>query len=88
MSRGRSGPRQPGGGRQMAQQYGVELLAELPLDARIRAETDGGRPTVVAEPESALGQAYIDMSRRIAARLAFAGDLAKPVFPKIEIEDT
>jgi ATP-binding protein involved in chromosome partitioning len=77
-----------GGGRQMAEQYGVELLAELPLDARIRAETDGGRPTVVAAPESTVGQAYIEMSRRIAARCAFAADLAKPVLPKIEIEDS
>src|SRR6185295_15704936 len=37
-----------GGGRQMAEQYGVELLAELPLDIRIREQADGGRPTVAA----------------------------------------
>ncbi|HKQ85074.1 MAG TPA: iron-sulfur cluster carrier protein ApbC [Steroidobacteraceae bacterium] len=77
-----------GGGRAMAQQYGVELLAELPLHAQIREETDSGRPTVVAQPDGSLGRAYIDMARRTAARLAFASELSRPVFPKIEIEDT
>ena len=77
-----------GGGRAMAQQYGVELLAELPLHASIREETDSGRPTVIAQPDSALGRAYIDMARRTAARLAFAADLARPAFPKIEVEDS
>ena len=35
----------------MAEQYNVDLLGALPLDIRIREETDGGKPTVVAEPE-------------------------------------
>ena len=41
-----------GGGARMAEQYGVRLLGELPLDAHIREEADGGRPTVVAAPDS------------------------------------
>src|SRR6185436_3132656 len=43
-----------GGGALMSEQYGVPLLGSLPLDIRIREQTDGGRPTVVAEPESAI----------------------------------
>jgi ATP-binding protein involved in chromosome partitioning len=31
-----------GGGERMAEQYGVALLGELPLDAKIREEADGG----------------------------------------------
>lgn len=75
-----------GGGRKMAEQYGVELLAELPLDIRIREQADSGKPTVVAEPESTLGRAYIDLARRTAARLATIG--GGPAFPSIEIEHT
>ncbi|HEU4602294.1 MAG TPA: P-loop NTPase, partial [Steroidobacteraceae bacterium] len=75
-----------GGGRRMAEQYGVELLAELPLDIRIREQADSGRPTVAAEPESKLGKAYIDLARRTAARLATID--SGPAFPKIEIENT
>ena len=41
-----------GGGERMAREYGVRLLGELPLDAHIREEADGGRPTVVAAPDS------------------------------------
>ncbi|HEY8538908.1 MAG TPA: iron-sulfur cluster carrier protein ApbC [Steroidobacteraceae bacterium] len=76
-----------GGGRRMAEQYGVDLLAELPLDIRIREQTDSGKPTVVAEPDSALGRAYVEMARHVAGRLAALGAGAKP-FPEISIEDT
>jgi ATP-binding protein involved in chromosome partitioning len=77
-----------GGGRRMAQQYGVDLLAELPLDIRIREQVDDGRPTVAAEPESALGRAYIDLARRTAARLARTAIGPAAAFPTITSEDT
>ncbi|MBB6091415.1 ATP-binding protein involved in chromosome partitioning [Povalibacter uvarum] len=77
-----------GGGRRMAQQYGVDLLAELPLDIRIREEMDRGEPTVVAEPDSPLGRAYIDLGRRTAARLARRSFQPDAPFPTIEVEDT
>src|SRR5690606_7919192 len=47
-----------GGGARMADQYGVRLLGSLPLDIRIREETDGGRPTVVAAPDSRIARDY------------------------------
>jgi len=77
-----------GGGERMAQQYGVKLLGQLPLDIRIRRETDEGRPTVVADPGSRVGVAYRDMARRTAARLSVAGAGAAGGFPKITVEDT
>lgn len=77
-----------GGGRRMAEQYGVDLLAELPLDIRIRQQSDAGRPIVVAEPDSALGKAYVDLARRTAAKLARTSLKPAAAFPTIEIEDT
>ena len=74
--------------RRMAEQYGVELLGELPLDIRIREQADGGRPTVVAEPDSNLGRAYIDLARRTAARLARIALEPGAAFPSITMEDT
>ncbi len=59
-----------GGGERMAAQYGVPLLGSLPLDIRIREQTDGGSPTVAADPDSPLARAYRDIARRAAARLA------------------
>ena len=72
-----------GGGRRMADQYGVELLGELPLDIRIREQADGGKPTVVAEPESRLGRAYIEFARHTASALAA---LSAAPFPTITVE--
>ena len=76
-----------GGGRRMAEQYGVDLLGELPLDIRIRTQVDEGRPTVVAEPDSTLGRAYFETARRVAGRLA-AASIRGPLFPTISVEDT
>jgi len=77
-----------GGGARMAQQYGVPLLGELPLDIRIREQADGGSPTVVAEPGSARAAAYLLMARRTAARLATLNKDFSRVFPKITVEPT
>ncbi len=77
-----------GGGRRMAEQYGVDLLAELPLDIRIREQADAGKPTVVAEPESSLALAYVEMARHVAGRLAASGVNGAAAFPTISTEDT
>lgn len=77
-----------GGGLRLAQEVGVELLGELPLDAQIRAEADGGRPTAVAAPQSARGLAYRDLARRTAAALARRGRDRSSLFPKIVVEES
>jgi ATP-binding protein involved in chromosome partitioning len=74
-----------GGGRRMAEEYGVSLLGQLPLDIRIREQTDSGRPTVVAEPDSPLGRTWRDLARRTSARLSLSGASA---FPSITVEET
>jgi ATP-binding protein involved in chromosome partitioning len=76
-----------GGGARMAGQYGVALLGALPLDIRIREETDAGRPTVVADPDGAVGRAYLECARRTAARLSLAASAAG-MGPKITVEET
>jgi ATP-binding protein involved in chromosome partitioning len=77
-----------GGGARMAEQYGVQLLGELPLDIRIREAADGGLPTVVAEPGSTRARCYFDMARRTAARLATLNKDYSRMFPKITVEAT
>jgi ATP-binding protein involved in chromosome partitioning len=77
-----------GGGARMAAQYGVELLGELPLDARVREEADGGAPTVVAAPDSPHAAPYFMMARRTAAALARRAQDKSTVFPKIVVEDS
>ena len=47
-----------GGGRRLAEEYGVGLLGQLPLDIRIREQTDSGRPTVGIVPWAAPGATW------------------------------
>jgi ATP-binding protein involved in chromosome partitioning len=77
-----------GGGERMARDYGVRLLGELPLDAHIREEADGGRPTVVAAPDSARARPYFEMARRTAGALAARARDRSALFPKIVVEET
>ncbi len=77
-----------GGGERMCKDYGVEFLGGLPLDIRIREETDSGKPTVVAEPDSRIAQIYRRIARRVAVKV---GDLAvdhSAKFPSIVIQNT
>ncbi len=76
-----------GGGQRMAEQYGVALLGSLPLDIRIREETDSGQPTVVAEPEGQIALIYRDIARRTAARLSLQGKSYAHKFPNIVIQN-
>ncbi len=76
-----------GGGEAMARQYGVDLLGSLPLDISIRENTDGGRPSVVADPEGKIAQAYREIARKVGAKLALRGKDYSSKFPKIVIEN-
>ncbi len=58
-----------GGGAQLAEEGGVPLLGRLPLDPRIREQVDGGRPTVVADPDGAVTLRYLEIARRTVEEL-------------------
>ena len=76
-----------GGGQRMAEQYGVDFLGALPLDIRIREETDSGKPTVVAEPDSRIAEIYREIARKAAAKLALQAKSYAAKFPNIVIQN-
>ncbi len=77
-----------GGGQKMAEQYDVDFLGALPLDRRIREETDGGKPTVVADPECRISQIYRKIARRVTAKLSLQKKDYSAKFPAIVIQNT
>ncbi len=77
-----------GGGRQMAADFDVELLGQLPLDVRIREQADSGEPSVIAEPDGPHAQAYRQTARRMAALLAMQDKDYSHRFPKIVVEES
>jgi ATP-binding protein involved in chromosome partitioning len=76
-----------GGGKAMADQYGIELLGALPLDIHIREETDSGKPTVVAEPDSRVTEIYREIARKTAAKLSLQAKDYAAKFPRIVIQN-
>ena len=58
-----------GGGRKMAEQYGVVQLGALPLEIGIREQGDAGTPIVAAQPDSPAAQAYRAAARALLAEL-------------------
>jgi ATP-binding protein involved in chromosome partitioning len=52
------------------QDFDTRLLGRLPLDAKIREQTDSGKPTVVAEPDSAIARSYREAAWQIGAAQA------------------
>ena len=59
-----------GGADRIVEDFDVRLLGRLPLDARIREQTDSGKPTVVAEPDSPITQSYREAAWNIGAAQA------------------
>jgi len=76
-----------GGGQRMSEDYDVDFLGGLPLDKRIREETDSGKPTVVAEPDSRISQIYREIARRMAAKLSLKSKDYAARFPQIVISN-
>ncbi len=72
-----------GGGAALAQQYGTELLASLPLSMAIRQQVDSGKPTVMASPQAAATQTY----KRLANTLVLKLDGIAQVMPSISIDE-
>jgi ATP-binding protein involved in chromosome partitioning len=77
-----------GGGELMAKDYSVDLLGSLPLDINIRMQADGGKPTVVAQPESAVAKTYREIARKAASKIALASLDHSAKFPNIVIQNT
>ncbi len=77
-----------GGAERMCKDYGVDLLGQLPLDIKIREQTDSGQPSVVAEPDSRTSRIYKEIARKVAAKIAARARDYSGAFPKIVIQNT
>jgi ATP-binding protein involved in chromosome partitioning len=73
------------GGASIAAEYGVELLAELPLEMGVRESADQGVPLVQSGGQSHHAERYLALARQVLDRLHERSDDAG--FPEIEIFD-
>lgn len=77
-----------GGGEKMCQEYAVDFLGSLPLNLSIREQADAGRPTVVADPDSAISAIYKGIARQVAIRVATLSKDMSSKFPNIVVQNT
>jgi len=73
------------GGKTMATQYGMDYLGALPLAMQIRVQADGGKPTVVADPDSEVAGLYKAVARKVALSVAAKNKDFSSKFPTITI---
>ena len=73
------------GGKKMAAEYNIDYLGALPLNLSIRVQTDGGRPSVVSEPEGEIAGLYKSVARQMAVKIAQRAKDFSSKFPTISI---
>ena len=76
------------GAQKMADDYGLDMLGEIPLEMAIREQADGGSPTVVAAPESTTAKKYRDIALRVVGKLAAKKKDFSSKFPNIVVESS
>ncbi|MBI2839545.1 MAG: Mrp/NBP35 family ATP-binding protein [Acidobacteria bacterium] len=59
-----------GGARRASDRLAIPFLGEIPLASSIRVDSDAGRPTVIAAPESALSRAFFGVAENLAAQVS------------------
>lgn len=74
------------GGEQIAREYQVDLLGQLPLSRMLREQVDQGRPPIIAEPTGQMASLYQEIALKTAGRLAQQAKNYANKFPKITID--
>ncbi len=67
-----------GGGAKVAEEFGVPLLGQIPLEIETRKGGDTGLPVVVGQPDSAQAQAFRQLAEAVTARVAALSGVQLP----------
>jgi len=65
-----------GGGQTLANDIGVPLLGQVPLEPEVSTANDAGQPLSVAAPDSAAGRTFAAVAERISSELLPPVDMA------------
>jgi ATP-binding protein involved in chromosome partitioning len=75
-----------GGGKKLAEEYHMELLASLPLDKVIYEMMDSGKPPIVQAPESEYAKSFAIIAEKIKNVLSQQPKDYTKIFPKVVVE--
>lgn len=76
-----------GGGERFANQYDIPLLAQLPLTADLRAQSDAGMPLVKQDPEGVIAEQFQALAQLVEQKLAAKQRNFASKFPNIVVEN-
>ncbi len=62
-----------GGGQRLAEELGVPLIAQIPLQAGMTEHADEGKPIVIAEPESPAATVFREIAKVVRSKVAGKG---------------
>jgi ATP-binding protein involved in chromosome partitioning len=54
-----------GGGKKLADEFGVELLGEIPIDTNVRIAGDNGKPIVISDPECEVSKIFKTIAKKL-----------------------
>lgn len=74
-----------GGGSKTAEENGVELLAQIPIEMQLREGGDAGQPMSLTEPNSLTAREFMQLAESVAVQLANQA-LTKPRKPTIMLK--
>jgi len=58
------------GAQKMAEELGVSLLGDVPLDPALMSSSDSGKPMVITHPESEISRTYLHIAQQVLSRLS------------------
>lgn len=76
------------GAAKLAEEYGLDVLGQIPLSLNVREQADSGRPTAFADPESELAKRFMDIALSVAGKLSVKKKNFSAAFPNIVVENS
>ena len=55
-----------GGGKQLADELGIALLGQIPLETKLRSGGDTGLPVMISDPDSDVAKAFTALAQTVA----------------------
>lgn len=74
------------GGIELAKEYSLDLLGQIPLAKTIREQVDAGVPPVVKDPQGPYARCFIEVAKKIIETSCLKDEGNSRIFPKIEID--
>lgn len=75
-----------GGGEILSRDYDTEVIGRLPLNIKIREQTDGGSPVVASDPDSAEAECYLQLASNVRQAVSQVAD-STPRSPVISVAE-